>query len=51
MMKRIITEVVAENVNSALNAERAGADRIELCQGFIGRRSYTFAGIYKMVLR
>lgn len=33
MMKRIITEVVAENVNSALNAERAGADRIELCQG------------------
>lgn len=32
-MKRIITEVVAENVNSALNAEKAGADRIELCQG------------------
>lgn len=32
-MKRIITEVVAENVKSALNAQRCGADRIELCQG------------------
>ena len=31
-MKKIITEVCAETVNSAIAAEVAGADRIELCQ-------------------
>ena len=29
----IITEVCADNLNSAITADRAGADRIELCQG------------------
>ena len=27
----LITEVVAYNIESALNAEVAGADRVELC--------------------
>ncbi len=30
---RILTEVCADNLNSAITADRAGADRIELCQG------------------
>jgi len=32
-MGRILTEVCAENINSAIIAEKSGADRIELCQG------------------
>nr|MBP6364642.1 copper homeostasis protein CutC [Bacteroidales bacterium] len=28
---RILTEVCADNLNSAITADRAGADRIELC--------------------
>jgi len=32
-MSRIITEVCTENINSAITADQAGADRIELCQG------------------
>jgi copper homeostasis protein len=31
-MRRVITEVCTDNINSALAADRAGANRIELCQ-------------------
>ena len=45
----IITEVCADNLNSAITADRAGADRIELCQGLSEGGAYTIASFNQMV--
>jgi copper homeostasis protein len=43
-MKEIITEICSDSINSAKVAERAGGDRIELCQGLsLGGLTPSFA--------
>ncbi len=50
MKKELIVEVSVDSVRSALNAEKAGADRIELCQDLLLGGTSPSYGLVKAVM-